>query len=558
MSARGAKPRRAALAVALLCAVTSCSVGSPGPTVDVDRAMSHVAVLSATPRPRDSARSAAAYAYIMQQLADAGVTAEELAVGKVDLPAIVILGATLRSAHTVETRDRNLVARFGPRGKALLVMAHYDTVESSPGAVDNAAAVGIVIELARVLHDHPPSQPVILAFTANEEIGLVGGEALADQLGGEIDFAIALDLIGGTGRLTLNGASKLVGAAEMHWLADAADRAGVELSAPLAHRVVSRWWPQAERSDHSPFTRRGIRAVHFYNRGQDGEWIDLAYHSDRDVYARVHRESVDETARLLRALVTVSPPAHDGDGFWLPFAANTVVPRWILVVFELVLIAIALVTLLLVFLDHRQRPHARGAGLLAGIACYAAGFGALLLVPYFANDSIPSIPHLASVARLEIAEAAILAGVLGLATRVVRRFAPWIGGARYLAIAIGFPLLLGTGLWIAGAPEIAWIWLVPAAVIALAPRLGRAGLVAVPMSLVPAVFVMRPNQLREILFNGFASAETPLAYWIATFGICAAATGAWYLRGKGLGPLGTLVLTLGSALAVVTGVVLLL
>ena len=88
---------------------------------------------------------------------------------------------TFASAHRVALDDPNLVVRFGPPGKALLVMAHYDTVAGSPGAVDNAAAVALLVELARVLREHPPPQPVMLAFTANEEIGLVGAEALADQ-----------------------------------------------------------------------------------------------------------------------------------------------------------------------------------------------------------------------------------------------------------------------------------------------------------------------------------------------------------------------------------------
>src|SRR5690606_37573027 len=190
----------------------------------------------------------------------------------------------------------------------------------SPGATDNAVAVAILLELARELRDAPPAHPVLFAFTANEEIGLVGAEALAAQHGDEISFAISLDLLGGDGALTLNGASELIGLAELRWIAAAADRAGVVVSAPLAHRVMSRALPQAERSDHGPFTRRGIRAVHFYNRGNDGEWIDLAYHSPQDVPARIVERSLADAARLVHALVTAPVPAHAGDGFWLPLA----------------------------------------------------------------------------------------------------------------------------------------------------------------------------------------------------------------------------------------------
>src|SRR5205823_4200407 len=144
----------------------------------------------------------------------------------------------------------------------------------------------------------------------------------------------------------LNGASELIGLAEMRWLAAAADRAGVTIRAPLAHRVVSRWWPRAERSDHGPFTRRGVRAFHLYHRGQDGERIDLAYHSERDLPSRVVPASIDELGRVLRALIDEPIPAHDGDGFWLPIASNTVVPRWLLIAICAVFAAVTTILLL--------------------------------------------------------------------------------------------------------------------------------------------------------------------------------------------------------------------
>src|SRR5205085_10300763 len=116
------------------------------------------------PRPRDSATSRVAAAYITEQVP--GV--ERMEVGDVDLPAIEVLGTVHRVAHRTHASDPNLIVRFGPPGKALLIMAHYDTVEDSPGAIDNAVGVGVLIELAHVLAAAPPAQPVMIAFTANE------------------------------------------------------------------------------------------------------------------------------------------------------------------------------------------------------------------------------------------------------------------------------------------------------------------------------------------------------------------------------------------------------
>jgi hypothetical protein len=533
------------LAITLLFA---CSAGAPGPGIDVDRALACVGELAAIgPRPGESPAAKRAVAYIEAQLEVMELRAERLEVGSVDLPAIEVLGTTWRRAHRVETTDPDLLVRFGPPGRALVITAHYDTVPSSPGAVDNAAAVGILIELARVLRDHPPPQPVILAFTANEEIGLVGAEALAAKIGSDVDFAIALDLVGGSGPLVINGASELVGRAELGWIAAAADRAGVAITAPPAHRVISRWWPQAERADHGAFTRRGIRAVHFYNRGQDGDRIDLAYHSAHDIPSRVDRASVAGVGRLLRALVATAAPPHAGDGYWVP-ATRVVVPRWMLVALELVLVAAAL--LLLVTAPRRERTA--GAGLWLGLLCFVIATALAIAIERAAAGGHPA-PWLHAPLRAELAETAILLGAFGLCTRLVARRWSWTGDRRYLALAVIALLGFGVLFFALGAAEIAWVWLVPAATVPLAPRLGRLAPLALLPALLPPILVLAPGQLREAAWNGFLPISLPLAAWIAVLGAPSIASGAWWFRRGAAGPLRSLVLALGCGLAVLAG-----
>jgi hypothetical protein len=512
-------------AVCILAVITcaGCAAGVPGPGVDSAQVLVHVGSLTTLgPRPGDSDQARQAARYIEATLARSGVTAERLPVGVVDVPAITVLGIAYRRAHRVETTDPDLLVRFGPlppSGKALLVMAHYDTVPTSPGAVDNAAAVGVLLELARVLAARPPPIPVILVFTANEEIGLVGAEALAARIGDDIGLAIALDLIGGSGALSLNGASDLIGAPEMRWLARAADRAGVIVRAPLAHRVVSRWWPQAERSDHGAFTRRGIRAFHLYDRGQDGEWIDLAYHREGDVLARVDRESVDEVGRLLRALVVEPLPEAGQPGFWMPVLANTVIARWILIALELALVVLALASLF-----AQRGPLTRGGlGLLAGLGCYGGAVVATVVLERVVAGAHVA-PWLHAPRSFALAFALVIAGSCGLLTRLVRRMRPWVGELRYLALSCALLVAIGTTIVAIGAAELAWIWLVPAAITAIAPRLGRARIVGVLATLLPVVLVLTPNQLREAAWNGFLPTGVPLTVWLALFGL---PVGAW-------------------------------
>lgn len=489
-------------------------------------------------KPRPVGHTEETVAAIESELRAIGVAYEEQTPGVVEVPAIELLGMHVRERQAIAVMDPNIVVRFG-EGKALLVMAHYDSVAPSPGACDNAAAVAILVELARVLHEEPPAQPVILAFTAGEEVGLAGAEALADRV--DVDFAISLDLVGGDGPLVLNGASTLIGNAELAWLRDAAERAGVDLTAPLPHRVISRWWPQAERSDHGPFTVRGVRAVHFYNRGNDGEWLDSAYHSARDVPARVHPQSVAAVGRLVRALAMSRVPAHDGDGVWL---AGIVVPRWILIVLELLLAA----TTLVIF-RHRE-PRESGAGLLLGGASYALA----IIIAILATQALQTYEGAWLFAPLPwlVATAMICIGSFGLITRIVGRIRRFSGAHRYRAFAALSCLVSGLLVLAIGAPELAWIWLIAGAAIATLPAP-----LALVFSLLPAVLVLQPLQLREASWNGFFPPALPIAGVVGLLLVPAVATGAWWLRSRRthIGPLGSLVLTVGWGLLLIGGLV---
>jgi len=567
-----------ALALVALLAVACGGSERHGAGINVDRAMTTITDLSTTigPRVQSTDQSRRTEAWIEAQLTEAGIPVEKMEVGTVELPAITVMGALHRQAHPITVTDPNLIVRFGEgSGKALLLMAHYDTVDGSPGAIDNSASVAILMEVARALKHEPPPQPVIIAFTAAEEAGLVGAEALAVEIADRVSFAIALDLVGGDGELVVNGASTLIGTSEMKWLADAAERAGAHISVPAAHRVVSRWWPLAERSDHGPFTRRGTRAIHFYNRGNDGEWIDLAYHSKRDVPSRVKREAVAEMGRLLWSLILVPVPPHGSDGFWVPFVDGVVVPRTVLIAFEIVLVLAAIAAMIfsragLLAWFARSREGARGPALLLGVACYAIAIVAAIVLEKATNGD-QLAPWLYAPARAMVGYACVIVGVFGLATRLVARFSPWRGESRFGAVATLMPLAVG-GFWFAvGAPEVAWVWLVPAAAIALAPLIplptARASMlvrivtrlavaIAVALSALPIVLALHPDRLREAVWNGFLPVNVPITALLALLGIPVAGATSWALRRRNTaGPMGTLVLGLGCALLVIAGLV---
>jgi Zn-dependent M28 family amino/carboxypeptidase len=97
---------------------------------------------------------------------------------------------------------RNVIAHFGPRDStpALVIGAHHDTFFSRPGADDNASGVAGLLELARLLGEHPPRTPVTLVAYANEEPPFFGSA----QMGSAVHAAsvkrvrgmISLEMIG--------------------------------------------------------------------------------------------------------------------------------------------------------------------------------------------------------------------------------------------------------------------------------------------------------------------------------------------------------------------------
>ncbi|MCP9891404.1 M20/M25/M40 family metallo-hydrolase [Cyanobium sp. Aljojuca 7D2] len=79
----------------------------------------------------------------------------------------------------------NLILRLPGREAhlpPLLVGAHYDGPLHSPGADDNASGVAALLELARRWAADPPRRPVWLVAFDQEEWGMVGSAALAQEL----------------------------------------------------------------------------------------------------------------------------------------------------------------------------------------------------------------------------------------------------------------------------------------------------------------------------------------------------------------------------------------
>jgi Zn-dependent M28 family amino/carboxypeptidase len=84
---------------------------------------------------------------------------------------------------TFEGRGENFTVDIGSGDRILVLVAHHDAVPGSPGANDNAAAVGILLHLLERLPGRvPPGFRVRLLFTAAEELGYLGARVYAREM----------------------------------------------------------------------------------------------------------------------------------------------------------------------------------------------------------------------------------------------------------------------------------------------------------------------------------------------------------------------------------------
>jgi Peptidase family M28 len=164
----------------------SVSATAAATEFSAERALQHVAAIAKAPRPIGSVNHAAARDHIFQQLSALGLEPE------IQKTTAVTSIAPLFVAGTIE----NILARRkgSDAGRAVLLLAHYDSVSTGPGANDDAVGVAVLLETARALTASGPLRnDVIFLFTDSEETGLLGARAFLAEHPWAKEFEVALN-----------------------------------------------------------------------------------------------------------------------------------------------------------------------------------------------------------------------------------------------------------------------------------------------------------------------------------------------------------------------------
>lgn len=202
-------------------------------------------------------------------------------------------GATIRlTIGPARPMAANVIARPAPEAQCdIIAGGHHDTTPASPGALDNASGVAIVLELARVFAADGLDEGLCFATFGAEESGLFGSSALAQRwaAAGELpEFMMNFDVTARGDAVEVIGTPTLVAGA-------------VERLRDAGIAAFASSLPPGYGSDHASFVQVGVPVIFL----SDGD-VSLI-HSPADVFDEVEPEAVDRIgdagALILQALL---------------------------------------------------------------------------------------------------------------------------------------------------------------------------------------------------------------------------------------------------------------
>lgn len=176
-----------------------------------------------------------------------------------------------------------------------LALARMRVDNRSPGAVDNASGVGVLLGLAEAIGRDPAAFPrteVLFVATGAEEVGLQGAFAFlkrhADELKNRRVFVLNFDGPGVAGNLYASARTGLRPRSPrlMRLVREAGRAEGLRVRSPAL--VLG------AMADHFPFVGAGIEAVTLAAFGRDS----LAIHTPRDTPDRLCAETMGQVGRV--------------------------------------------------------------------------------------------------------------------------------------------------------------------------------------------------------------------------------------------------------------------
>ncbi|HEY9421918.1 MAG TPA: M28 family peptidase, partial [Thermoanaerobaculia bacterium] len=353
----------------------------------------------------------------------------------------------------------NILARLEGRekGKAVLLMAHYDSVPAGPGVGDDLTGVAAVLEIARVLKAGPPPRnPVLFLLDDAEEEGLLGARAFASRHPAASQVGVVVNLEArGSGGPSLMFETSGADAVPVAAFAAGAEKPFTSSLFPTVYEFLP------NDTDLTIFKRRGVPGLNF-------AYIEnpTHYHTPLDNLENASPASLqhhgDNALAAVRGLVEtdLSRPL-EGKSVFFDLFRSTVVrwPAGLTPVLALLALALTVGT---VVLSIRKGMAAR-RGVVSGVLTALAALVFIVMAGFALQALLAGVFQTPWVARPMPAIVAFwllaLAVTLGAAALLAQRFrAPALWGGVWTVWAV-LGLLLSFTL-----PGISYLFVVPALV----------------------------------------------------------------------------------------------
>ena len=338
----------------------------------------------------------------------------------------------------------NIVALPPGPGDVVLLTAHYDSVPAGPGASDDGAGVAILMEVGRALGPQPGIGYLI---TDGEEAGLLGAEAFVKTpVAKRVAMVINVENRGTSGPSFLFETSRGNGGLIRHMRA---------MARPFASSLFYTVYDLLPNdTDMTVFKRAGFQGLNFAAIGGLQH-----YHTAQDNLANVDARTVQHHGQnilaVARSLAPGGAPASRKDAVFFDVLGFGIV-SWP----SFLTIWIAIVSAIVLVL--RIRPSARGFATFLG-TIVVAGTAAWALAWMGHVRGRPAHPELLVAAMWLVGIAAAYAAM----ARGKEAYASVSVVLHVAAIALALTL-----------PGVAYLFLVPAVVSLLAPRVEAAGVAA--------------------------------------------------------------------------------
>lgn len=508
----------------------------------------HLEAIASEPHPTGSSANARVRDYIMETLRNAGYAPEiqryslyshELlptmnALFDLGFETPQELEAWMNPPQGFPIALENIVATLEPAGfdrgmhGTVLAVVHYDSVQGSPGAGDDGAALASFLEAALDMAKIPAEQRknrVVLLITDGEEMGLLGASQFVQQhteLVHQADMVVNFEMRGNAGA-PLMFETGSPNAAALALLGRAPK--------PIAFSLATDIYKQMpNNTDFTPFLNAGKKGLNF--AGISGT---RHYHQPTDDIAHLSMDTLYSYARLTRTLLgdlatTDLQTLPSGERVYFPFLPGNLVvlPLW---VSNALAWAALLTCVAFAVLANRKRWMRAGRMLLAlllSVVVLGLVGGMAYGVGNVANSILAPEALLGSLGVVVLMSTLALAGALLFATTVwVLRFirpAELCGTLSLLCAglaAMAAALMPGAAYLFTG---MAWAMLLCAAAAALRavrwlvrPLVALLSVLVIAMLTVPLVYLVFVAMSMEMLYISIALAGIAVLAGLAAF-----------------------------------------